>query len=70
MKFKTRLDLEAEVIAKEGPDTVIAPGAFGTGKKKVPLYIGEPGDPNRRQVGEAEIDLETGEMEGTIDEQP
>jgi hypothetical protein len=70
VKFQAQIDLEAEVLAKEGPDTVVVKGAFGTGKRTVPLYWGEPGDPNRRIIGEAVVDLDTGLMEGTIDEQP
>ena len=70
MKFKTKMDLEAEVLAKEGPHTVIAKGAFGTGKKTVPFYSAPEGDPTRRLIGEVEVDLDTGEMEGTISEQP
>lgn len=69
MKFGARIDLEAEVLAKEGPNTVIVKGAFGTGKKTVPLYSAPEGDPDRRIIGEVEIDLDTGLMEGTIDEQ-
>lgn len=49
---------------------IIYKGAFGIGKKTVPLYSAPEGDPNRRIIGEIEVDLETGEMEGIIDEQP
>lgn len=69
MKFKGRVDLEGEVLAQEGPHTVIVKGAFGTGKKTVPLYSAPEGDPKRRVIGQVEVDLDTGEMEGTVEDQ-
>lgn len=62
------MDVEEAIQRDLGPHDILMPGALGTGKKKVPLYLGDSNDPNRRIIGEVEVDLDTGEMEGTIDE--
>lgn len=60
MKFTAHMDLEEFAKATMGPHDVIVPGAFGTGKKTVPVYSGPEGSLNRRVIGEVEIDLDTG----------
>lgn len=67
MRFTAKMDLEKPAQSQLGPCDIVEPGAFGKGKKTAPLYWGEVGDPNRRIIGEIEIDLETGEGEGTIE---
>lgn len=47
-------------------EDVILPGAFGTGKKVIPLYWGASDDPNRKLIGTAEVDLDSGDIKAEV----